>query len=233
MNLKDLFKKEPTNWFEGHEKQYDVNKGKADLHAFGKIFIFVPIGVVLSSLAIIVAVIGAPTTMDFFRHGLDSIYGSGNIKPAPVENLFDDVSGDSKYFDSLSYLKKNGLISGFSDNTFRPEQNIKRSELIKTLITSKKQFPLALNYNNCFKDVKNEWYAPSTCLAKERGWIKGYDDNSFHPNDDVTRGEAIKMMTKTFDINDYPADLVGDLTGMDEPINRGDAFQMLYRVLQL
>lgn len=234
MNLRELFKKGPRDWFDGREKQYDVDKGKADIHPFSKVFVFVPFAVVLSCLAILVAVISAPTAMDFVKNGLDSIMGSKEqLKPSAKEILFSDVNGDSKYFDSLTYLKKNGIISGYVDKTFKPDLAIQRAELVKTLVLIKKQFPLALNYNNCFKDVKNEWFAPSVCLAKSSGWITGFADGTFHPSDNLTRGDTMKMLVKAFKLEQYPADILGDNQQLDKPVSRGEAFQMLYRVLQL
>lgn len=234
MKLKDIFKKGPREWFEGREKKYDVNEGKADIHPFSKVFIFMPFAVVLSCLAIIVAVFSAPSAMDFVKNTLDSIYVSKEeLKPAAEEVLFTDVNGESKYFDSLTYLKKNGVISGYPDGTFKPDLEIKRAELVKTLVLAKKQFPLALNYNNCFKDVKNEWFAPSVCLAKSSGWIEGFKDGTFRPEDILIRGDVMKMLVKAFELEKYPEDIVGDNQWLDQPVTRGDAFQMLYRVLRL
>ena len=234
MNFKDLFKKGPRDWFDGKEKDYDVNSGKVDVHPFSKVFVFMPFAVVLSCLAILVAVVSAPTAMDLMKNGLDSIFGNKEeLKPSADDILFTDVNGESKYFDSLTYLKKNGIISGYEDNSFKPELEIKRAELVKTLVMAKKQFPLSLNYNNCFKDVKNEWFAPSVCLAKSSGWIDGFADGKFHPNDSLSRGDAMKMFVKGFKLEQYPADIVGDSEQLDKMVTRGEAFQMLYRVLQL
>jgi hypothetical protein len=42
------------------------------------------------------------------------------------------------------------------------------------------------------------------CLAKEKGWISGYTDGSFHPNEILTKAEALKMILKAFDIKKTP-----------------------------
>jgi hypothetical protein len=234
VNLRELFKKGHQDCVDGQEKEYNVNQGKADIHPLSKFFVFVPLAVTISCLTIMAAVFSAPTAMDFVKNGLDGIIGHRNeLKSAAPENLFSDVSGDSKYFDSLTYLKRNGIISGYADGTFLPDLGIKRAELVKTLVAAKKQFPLALNYNNCFKDVKNEWFAPSVCFAKSSGWISGYADGTFHPNDDLSRGDAMNTLVKAFKLEQYPEDLVGNDQTDGDTITRGEAFQMLYRVLQL
>ena len=207
MKFKDLFNKKRINWTSAQE--YDLGNGKADTHPASKIFIFLPVAVALSCLVIIIAVMGVPTAMDFTSAGLKYLFPAPKeeLKGAALEPLFADVSADSKYFDSLAYLKKNGVIGGFSDNTFRPTQELSRAELIKTIVNAKKFYPLALNYNNCFKDVNTEWYAPSVCLAKEKGWISGYGDQTFHPNDTLTKAEALKMILEAFDIKENSGDI--------------------------
>ncbi len=155
---------------------------------------------------IIIAVMGVPKAMDLVKSGIESVFPQQNeqLKSAASEPLFADVKADSKYFDSLAYLKRNGIITGYADNTFRPYQELSRSELVKTIVNAKREYPLALNYNNCFKDVKTEWFAASVCLAKEKGWVSGYSDNSFHPIDVLTKAESLKMIMEAFEVKETP-----------------------------
>lgn len=218
------------------EKIYDVNRGKADIHPLRKFFAFVPIAVVLSSLAILASVYTAPAAMDFVKEKLDSVYSIGKqeeFKAAPPEILFTDVNDYSMYYNSLSFLKKKGIVSGFSDGSFKPELPIKRAELVKTIVIAKKQFPLALNYNHCFKDVNTEWFAPSVCFAKSSGWISGFEDGTFRPDETLSRANVEKLLAKAFELKDHPEDVVSDHPeGVEPPITRGEAFEMLYHVLQ-
>lgn len=213
MRFRELFNKKGIKWSE--EQQYDVGTGKTDNNAWAKIFIFLPVALAFSSVLIIIAVIGIPKTMDVLKSALASITHEEVLKEAPKEALFSDVKADSKYFDSLVYLKKSGVISGFNDNTFRPYQELRRAELIKMIASAKKLYPLALNYNSCFKDVKNEWYAATVCLAKEKGWVSGYSDGSFHPEEALTKSEALKMIMAAFAIVPDPTlpvlNMFGDL----------------------
>ncbi len=214
MKLKDVFNRKKLNWTSA--KEYDVNDGKIDTHPITKIFLFLPLVLAFSCILIILTVVGLPKTVDFFKSAVNSFSVKEELKPSALEALFDDVKADSKYFDSLAYLKKGGVISGFADNTFRPYQELKRAELAKTIVAAKKQYPLTLNYNNCFTDVNNEWYAPSVCLAKEKGWIKGYADGSFHPNETLTKAEALKMVLEAFGVSEdgtevLPANMFQDL----------------------
>ncbi len=214
MKFKELFNKKRLNW--SAEKDYGVNEGKIDRFSWSKIVLMIPVALVISCMLVLAAVIGIPT----LKSGLVSLIGDKDppaaLKSAAPEVLFSDVKADSKYFDSLAYLKRNGIISGFSDNSFRPYQELKRAELIKAIVTAKKYFPLALNYNGCFKDVGMEWYAPAVCFAKEKEWVKGYADGTFHPQESLTRAEALKIIMEAFEIrvaevDDPPLETFADL----------------------
>lgn len=61
-------------------------------------------------------------------------------------------------------------------------------------------------YQNCFTDVKDEWFAPYICYAKEKEWVDGYPDGSFKPAKFVNKAEAIKMLLETYSIFDYLKD---------------------------
>ena len=160
----------------------------------------VPLTLVIACMLIIGTVIGIPTLKSGIVSVWNSIVPEEELRPVASEVLFIDVKADSKYYDSLLYLKNQGVITGFSDNSFRPYQELKRAELIKTIVNAKKFYPLALNYNSCFKDVRNEWYAPAICFAKEKGWIRGYADGTFHPMDSLTKAESLKIILEAFGI---------------------------------
>lgn len=261
MKIKELFEKNRQNWLQ--EQEIVVNNGKLDSHPASKIFLFAPLAVVVSCLIVILAVFGIPKSMDVFKQALDSVYGSHqDLKPAAEELLFEDVKVDSPYYDALAYLKKHGVISGYQDNTFKPEQPLKRAELLKIIINAKKQYPLALNYNSCFADVNNEWYAPAVCFGKEKGWIAS-DNNKFRPEEILTRAEALKILLNAFEVkrgdvvleekfDDVAEDswykdyvetaqtkgLLNDKPGLDlfrgeAEALRGDTVQILFRIMQL
>lgn len=89
-----------------------------------------------------------------------------------------------------------GLISGFADGTFRPNQGVTRAELTK-LINS--LFGFTDQAAASFTDVTgNVWYKEQVAIAKEAGYIGGYPDGSFKPNATVTRQEVAKVAAALF-----------------------------------
>jgi|GEM_PF-506239 len=95
-------------------------------------------------------------------------------------------------------------LKGYTDaqgtplNIFKPDNSITRAELAQMLIQCKFPDGIVGNSQVYFSDVSNnEWYSYAVNKAKELGWIDGYSNNTFLPNNNVNRAEAVKMITLT------------------------------------
>lgn len=102
--------------------------------------------------------------------------------------------GGNKNQTAIEYLYNNKVISGYPDGTFKPSNTINRAELLKILVGGKGIQPTVEEYNNCFPDIKEEWFAPFVCYAKNQGWVGGYPDGTFQPGKEVNKAEALKML---------------------------------------
>lgn len=103
---------------------------------------------------------------------------------------------NSKNINAINYLVSKNVLSGYQDGTFRPNQEVNRAELLKILVAGLGVENLD-DYQNCFPDVKEEWFAPYVCYAKSQNWINGYPDGTFKPSDTVKKVEAIKMLVNS------------------------------------
>lgn len=107
---------------------------------------------------------------------------------------FTDVSGAhwaNKYIGAAAGA---GLMNGYSDGTFRPNEKISRSELA-ALIT--RAFKLTGTGNTTFKDVKKEaWYYNSIDALASNKIITGYADSTFKPEKDITRAEFATVVSR-------------------------------------
>ncbi len=113
-----------------------------------------------------------------------------------VEKLFTtfpDVSEDHPNRAAINKLAEREIIAGYPDGTFKPDDEINRAELTKMVVASRLE-PDPDEYKNCFPDVTDQWFAPYICYAKEQGWVDGYDDGRFKPNQEITRVESIKVV---------------------------------------
>lgn len=163
-------------------------------------FFFLPLSIIFSCILIVLMVITVP---GIFKGVMGAFQG---IFPAPQEQLhssangfFKDVDQTSPYFEAVNFLKKYGVIEGYEDGTFRPDNKISRAEFVKTVVESRKQYPLGLNYSNCFDDVKTEWFSAYVCFAKDKNWIEGVN-GKFNPQEQVSRAEIVKIVVKAFDL---------------------------------
>jgi hypothetical protein len=125
-------------------------------------------------------------------------YRSEEIVLVPAEWLFEDVSFSDEHYESIAELVDRGIFEGYSDNTFRAENEINRAELLKILIEGIGITPSSSEYRNCFNDVKTEWFAPYVCYAKKQNWVQGYADQNFRPSNTVNKVEALKMLFKVY-----------------------------------
>jgi len=106
---------------------------------------------------------------------------------------FPDVRSNHQNVAAIDYLSSQGTISGYPDGTFRPDGEINRAELTKMVIEAVTNVDKN-KYNNCFPDVEDQWFAPYICYAKDKNWVEGYDDDTFKPENNVNRAEAMKIV---------------------------------------
>lgn len=125
--------------------------------------------------------------IDLSSDGSDSAASS-------VKNPFSDLGETHDNYDAIIYLYGEGMINGYGDGTFKPNNTLNRAELLKILVEGSGETPSVDQYHDCFSDVTTDWYAPYVCYAKEQGWVSGYPDGSFKPGDAVNKVEALKML---------------------------------------
>lgn len=178
--------------------------------------------------------------------------------------LFSDLPPDHESYGTIMSLVSQGIVEGYPDGTVKPDQYIKRAELMKIIVEGMGLYPHPLDYSRCFEDVQilDEWYIGYICFAKGEGWIVGYPDGTFGPDDNINNIEILSMLFRSFefDVFDYRriVDLFNDVdenswyysyllfaveNGLvdDSPTNyypgnlitRAQAFEMLEKIIKL
>lgn len=111
---------------------------------------------------------------------------------------FEDIANHWAKLYVESMVAKN-VIHGYSDETFRPNDEITRAEFVVMMINGLETE--LVGYKGQFTDVSaDEWYADYIATIKELGFAKGYGDGTFRPNDKITRTEAAVMLSNIIDI---------------------------------
>lgn len=114
--------------------------------------------------------------------------------------IFIDVPSSHPDAIALAYFKQMGYIQGYDDGTFKPDQLVNRAELF-TILTNTKGVDFAgKKYENCFTDVKSQWFATFVCYAKDSKWVDGYSDGSYKPGSDVTVAEVVKIVVGAMNV---------------------------------
>ncbi|WP_317855109.1 S-layer homology domain-containing protein [Chakrabartyella piscis] len=105
---------------------------------------------------------------------------------------FIDITGDEWYANAVGYMEQFGIVSGYENNTFRGSQSITRAEF--AAIASRFD-ELEESEGNYFNDVlETHWAIQYINSAAEKGWINGYPDGTFQPEQFITRAEAVTLV---------------------------------------
>jgi len=164
---------------------------------------------------------------------------------------FPDVPEESEYFDAVEYAKLNGIVNGYDDGTYRPNNTINRAEFVKILVES--NFTVA-DVESCtvdsmaYSDVPSAaWYVPYVCVATKQGIIRGYEDGTFRAANTINFVEAAKIIVAT----ENGGEITGDpwyqpyvvslsernavptaITTLGQDVTRGEMAEMMHRTLE-
>lgn len=119
-------------------------------------------------------------------------------KQIPItENKFNDISNDYWAKNEVNYLASKGLLNGYEDGTFRPENPITRAEVATILVRSNSN--IKQNLKKVFPDISdNHWASKYIEKAAELGYMVGYEDGSFKPDKVITRGETVVTLNRIY-----------------------------------
>jgi hypothetical protein len=111
--------------------------------------------------------------------------------------IYSDIE-KSDYKRAILNLTERGVLNGYGDDTFKPDNQINRAEFAKITLEATRKG--ALRYiENCFNDVGSDWYAVYVCAAKDQGLISGYGStNLFKPDNNINLVEAAKIIVEAF-----------------------------------
>ena len=112
------------------------------------------------------------------------------------QNAFSDVNRGQWFNTAISTLSAIGIVRGYDDGTFRPNEKITRAELAAII---SRFAELDGTSAPSFSDIEGHWAQDSIRLAASNGWIYGYTDGSFRPNQAITRAETAAMINRVLD----------------------------------
>lgn len=135
--------------------------------------------------------------------------------PNPQTDIFNDLQSCAWAKDAIYALYNMGIVSGYDDNSFRPNNNVTREEFVTMVVNY-----MGINENaSCsFADVnENAWYYPYVAKAYASGLISGIGENKFGIGMNITRQDAVVVLARIDDssytdngINYTDAELIAD-----------------------
>ena len=122
---------------------------------------------------------------------------------------FNDISDDDWYYEAVAYLEDKDILEGYEDGSFRPNDMITRAELVKMAIIFMRANQE--NTSHSFNDVaSSHWALSYIATAASKGWIEGYGDGSFRPDDMITRAECVSIVNNLLNRKVEPEDIASN-----------------------
>ena len=108
-------------------------------------------------------------------------------------NSYNDVKDGDWFCCAVSTLSKMGIIKGYEDGSFKPNAPISRAEFAAI---AARFDPDGDKTPATFADVTSHWAKDEISIAANHGWIKGYEDGSFKPDQKITRAETMTLVNR-------------------------------------
>ena len=125
----------------------------------------------------------------FFRLLTDATRTANMTK----SNSYNDVKDGDWFCCAVSTLSKMGIIKGYEDGSFKPNDPISRAEFAAI---AARFAPDGDKTPATFADVTSHWAKDEISIAANHGWIKGYEDGSFKPDQKITRAETMTLVNR-------------------------------------
>ncbi|WP_212961513.1 Ig-like domain-containing protein [Cohnella xylanilytica] len=108
---------------------------------------------------------------------------------------YSDVSNQHWASGYISIATENGIFTGYEDGRFRPDQAVTREELAAVMVRYLKlEAPASIS--NHFSDTAGRWSSAAIEALYRNGMIQGYVDGTFHPDNEITRLEAVVLINR-------------------------------------
>ena len=143
------------------------------------------------------------------------------IIPIEWKNPFTDVKESDWFYENVRYVYENKLFAGVSDTEFAPNTEMTRAMLVTVLYRAEGE--PAITRNIPFADIDmNEYYANAVIWAAANGIVNGYDENTFAPNDNITREQIAAIMERYADFKGADTTQTGDLSQFTDEADISD-----------
>lgn len=143
------------------------------------------------------------------------VAAGNNLSTADTRKEFTDVPAEHWAYQSISFLFDNGVVSGRTENTFCPDERIRREEFVKMVVCAMNLS--VTDKTDSFTDTnKNAWYSKYLNVAFENGIIAGRTDGSFGIGEYLTRQDMAVMILRSLNVKEISFDIGEKINFNDE-----------------
>jgi len=133
-------------------------------------------------------------------------------------NGFLDVAVDAWYNEAVSTMAKLGIVKGRTADAFAPDKYITRAELAAICARFDDS---DFEVKDSFSDIEGHWAESEIYEAAAHGWVNGYEDGSFRPEEFITRAEVVAMINRMLgrtptSVEDLHEDMIKWIDNSDE-----------------
>lgn len=111
---------------------------------------------------------------------------------------FRDVPQGAWYNAAVATMAKLKIITGYPDGTFQPDAPVTRAEFAAIAARFDEK---SARTTASFRDIYGHWAERYISHSAELGWIRGYTDNTFRPDQSITRAEAMALINRVLNRN--------------------------------
>jgi uncharacterized repeat protein (TIGR01451 family) len=121
------------------------------------------------------------------------------------DHNFPDVEKNRWSAKHIATLAKGGIVKGYEDGSFRAGNFITRAELATIASRFDNLSPFEAN---SFSDISRHWANKYINSASAKGWVNGYPDGSFKPDQYITRAEFVTLVNNVLDRRVHKAEIL-------------------------
>ena len=118
------------------------------------------------------------------------------LDPQAHNITFSDIEPGEWYAQSVLYLAGAGVIQGYPEGTFKPDEFITRAEFATLIAKYTNSEPAE---NSKFPDIEDHWAAEYINSVAAQGLVNGYPDGTYRPENNITRAEAVAIVNRMQD----------------------------------
>lgn len=112
-----------------------------------------------------------------------------------VDSKYSDINPTDWYAKHIAYVSDKGIMKGYENGTFKPEENITRAEYATVIA----RFNKLDSVETTFADSSSHWANGYIGAVAKKKWINGYPDGTFKPAADISREEVVAMTNRMLD----------------------------------